>query len=120
MTIVKWLLLIIVILIIVGVYLYMRRANSDNPWHDMEERPSGQQEPTDRASENSHADSYIVGSRKIANETPRDRKAASQKARARQQESQQEPSLDRTRAVKQPSAVKRTQAPKPAEAKKKQ
>lgn len=108
MTIVKWLLLIIVILIVIGAYLYIRRASGDNPWHDMEERPSGQQGSTNEAGDTLQSDSYIVGIRKIANETPRDRKAATQK-KARQQDAwDEEPPLDRTRAVNQPTAVKRT------------
>jgi len=79
MSIVQWLLLILVVAVVGGAYWYLRRASESDPWHGMEDP-----EPADDALERGEAlvgDSYIVGVRTIARETPADRKAAAQAQR---------------------------------------
>lgn len=106
MSIVQWLLLILVILVVAGVYWYMRRQGGGDPWQGMEEP----EEPGDEPSSTS-GDSYVVGVRTISRETPADRKAAAeQAARTRDSGSAQETEPDRTRAPRQPTAVRRRPA----------
>ncbi|KEZ76994.1 cell division protein ZipA [Salinisphaera hydrothermalis] len=104
MSIVQWLVLALVILVVAGAYWYIRRQGGGDPWRDMEE-------PADGAGHDEPAsgDSYVVGVRTLNKETPADRKAAAEAARARQAEqaSEQTPEADRTRAVRQPTAVRR-------------
>lgn len=79
MSIVQWLLLILVVAVVGGAYWYLRRASESDPWHGMEDP-----EAADDALERGEAlggDSYIVGVRTIARETPADRKAAAQAQR---------------------------------------
>lgn len=102
MSTVQWLLLILVIVIVAGVYWYIRRAGGGDPWHDMDESDSSGSDSTPGGG------SYIVGVRRIKKETPADRKAARQASQAREREEDAPP--DRTRAVRQPTAVRRRPA----------
>ncbi|WP_423823815.1 cell division protein ZipA [Salinisphaera sp. SPP-AMP-43] len=109
MSIVQWLLLILVILVVAGVYWYMRRQGGGDPWQGMEEP----EEPGDEPSSTSN-DSYVVGVRTISRETPADRKAAAeQAARAREGDETPASEADRTRAPRQPTAVRRRPAADP-------
>ncbi|MGB7755431.1 MAG: hypothetical protein WBL23_05165, partial [Salinisphaera sp.] len=103
MSIVQWLLLVLVVVVVAGVYWYIRRQGGGDPWQGMDE-------PVEGADKNAPTggDSYVVGVRTINKETPADRKAAVEAARAREDERATEhESLDRTRAVRQPTAVRR-------------
>ncbi|MDA3919999.1 MAG: cell division protein ZipA [Salinisphaera sp.] len=80
MSIVQWLLLILVIVVVGGAYLYLRRGSGSDPWQGMEE--PGEPDPPQERAESLGGDSYIVGVRTVARETPADRKAAAQAQRA--------------------------------------
>lgn len=103
MSIVQWLLLILVVVIVAGVYWYIRRAGGGDPWQGMDE-------PVDKSDESESAggESYVVGVRTINKETPADRKAAAEAARTREvEQTGEQESADRTRSVRQPTAVRR-------------
>lgn len=105
MSIVQWLLLILGIVVVAGAYWYIRRQGSGDPWQGMDD-------PADDAGPGttSGRDSYIVGVRTLNKETPADRKAAVEAARAREAEgSAEKQSTEPTRAVRQPTAVRRRQ-----------
>lgn len=106
MSIVQWLLLVLVVVVVAGVYWYIRRQGGGDPWQGMDE-------PVEGADENAPTggDSYVVGVRTINKETPADRKAAVEAARAREVEgAAEQEAAGRTRAVRQPTAVRRRSA----------
>lgn len=86
MSIVQWLLLILVIAVVGGAYLYMRRGSGSDPWHGMED--VGEPDETVERAESLGGDSYIVGVRTISRETPADRKATAETQRAADAERQ--------------------------------
>ncbi|HET7313622.1 cell division protein ZipA [Salinisphaera sp.] len=103
----QWLLLVLVVVIVAGVYWYIRRQGGGDPWHGMDEPVDGGD------STSAGGDSYVVGVRTINKETPADRKAAAEAARVRA--GANEPP-DRTRAPRQPTAVRRRSAADGAQA----
>ncbi|AWN17582.1 cell division protein ZipA [Salinisphaera sp. LB1] len=106
MSIVQWLVLILVVVVVAGVYWYIRRQGGGDPWQGMDDPAAGGSERAPGG-----GDSYIVGVRTINKETPADRKAAVEAARAREAEQAADPeATDRTRAVRQPTAVRRRPA----------
>lgn len=84
MSIVQWLLLILVVAVVAGVYWYLRRASGSDPWQGMED-PAEADEALERG-EALNGDSYIVGVRTVTKETPADRKAAAAASRVREAE----------------------------------
>ena len=107
MSIVQWLLLILVVAVVVGVYVYMRRQAATDPWRDMDEPEASLADSTAM-----NGDSYVVGVRTVNHETPADRKAAAAARADRDDEAgQAPPPADRTRAPRSPTAVRRRPAP---------
>jgi cell division protein ZipA len=105
MSIVQWLILILVIVIVGGVYWYLRGTADSDPWRDMEEpedRSDDDNTPV-RRGESLGGDSYVVGVRTLSRDTPATRKAA-----ARGESPQAEEQADE--AVKKPCRA----APQPA------
>lgn len=66
MSIVQWLLLILVILLVAGVYWYLRRQSDSDPWRDME-APDDPDAGIDER-ESLDGESYIVGVRTLSRE----------------------------------------------------
>ena len=111
MSIVQWLLLILVVVVVVGVYVYMRRQAATDPWRDMDEPEESLADSTSM-----NGDSYVVGVRTVNHETPADRKAAAAARADRDDDAgQAPPPVDRTRAPRSPTAVRRRPAPPEAE-----
>lgn len=107
MSIVQWLLLILVVAVVVGVYVYMRRQAATDPWRNMDEPEESLADSTSM-----NGDSYVVGVRTVNHETPADRKAAAAARADRDDEAgQAPPPADRTRAPRSPTAVRRRPAP---------
>ena len=78
MSIVQWLLLILIVAVAVGAYVYMRRQAASDPWRDMDEPDEALSDSTSM-----NGDSYVVGVRTLNRETPADRKAAATARAAR-------------------------------------
>lgn len=71
MTPVQWILLILVIAVVIGVYAYMRHQASEDPWKDMDAtQQDNSADESVRQGESLGGDSYVVGVRTVGQDEP--------------------------------------------------